>query len=274
MASPSKRRIKFTLQYDGSGFYGWQIQPGVRTVQSEFESALSRLADRPIRTLAAGRTDRGVHAIGQVVSAVVPTKWDPTSLRRSLNAILPSDVRVADTETVPDSFHARNDAVARGYVYRLGTEPAALSPFRRPWCWPVEEALDPDLLREAAALLPATRWFRRFAKAGQPQRGFECTVHHVGWTPLPAVGLEFRIVANRFLHHMVRYLVGTMVEIGSGRRPPADMAALLADADGVTTSRPAPAAGLFLAAVCYSADELRRTIQRAQREEPIHEDLP
>ncbi len=256
--APNEQRIKLTLQYDGSGFFGWQVQPGVRTVQSDLEAALSRLADRPISVVAAGRTDRGVHATGQVASALMPGTWTPESLRRSLNAILPGDVWVADAEAVAPEFHARYGAVAREYVYRVGTAPASFSPFHRRWCWPVRDRLDAGLLDAAAASILGDHSFRAFAKSGQPERGERSVVQHAQWRRWEELGVELRIRANRFLHHMVRYLVGTMVDVASGRRPLADVAALLAGQEGLETSPPAPPEGLFLARVYYSSDEIGR----------------
>lgn len=269
MPSEPPRRIRLTLQYDGSGFHGWQVQPGVRTVQGELEAALSRLADRPITTIAAGRTDAGVHATGQVASVDMPEKWTPEALERSLNAILPGDIWAADAESVAPSFHARYSAVGRGYIYRVGTTPAARSPFRRRYCWPVGEPLDAGVLDGAAAAVLGEHSFRGYAKSGQPERGYRCTLHSARWVRWPAGGLELRIVANRFLHHMVRYLVGTMVDAARGRRPAADVAGLLDESrlSELETSPPAPAEGLFLACVYYHDDELNP-------EGPDNEDLP
>jgi tRNA pseudouridine38-40 synthase len=255
---PPDRQMRLTLHYDGAQFHGWQIQPGHRTVQADLEAVLSRLADRPVRCVAAGRTDTGVHATGQVVGAVMPGRWEPEPLRRALNALLPADVWVKRVQEVPLEFHARFDAVARGYVYRLGTAPSARSPFRRRWCWGLGEPLDLARLAAAAAWLPGTHSFRAFAKAGQPERGEHCTVHLARWTEWPEIGFSFHIVANRFLHHMVRYLVGTMVDVGRGRRSPSDVPALLIGEPGLETSPPAPPQGLFLTDVYYDPPDLSR----------------
>lgn len=255
MSSEPTRRIKLTLHYDGSGFHGWQVQPDVRTVQAELEAVLSRLADRPVRTTAAGRTDTGVHATGQVIGVEMPGKWTPAALRKSLNALLPGDMWAADAESVPPTFHARYDAVARGYRYRVGTGEAAWSPFRRHWCWALSDPLDASVLREGARAILGEHSFRRFAKSGQPERGYRCTVHRAEWAEIHH-GLEFRVVANRFLHHMVRYLVGTMVDAARGRRPVSDVTAMLTDAEDadLETSPPAPPEGLFLARVYYETE--------------------
>jgi tRNA pseudouridine38-40 synthase len=253
--APEQRLVKLTLHYDGGAFQGWQVQPGARTVQSELEAALSRLTANTVTVIGAGRTDSGVHATGQVASALVPLKWTASELQRALNAVLPDEIWVDAAEDVPHSFHARYSAIARGYIYRIGLMDVARSPFRRRWCWPIADTLDRGLLGSAAALLIGERAFGSFAKAGQEARGEICVVHIARWNEWRG-GLEFRVVANRFLHHMVRYLVGTMVDVARGRRPPDDIDALLRREPAVTTSPPAPAKGLFLARVFYSPEAL------------------
>jgi tRNA pseudouridine38-40 synthase len=264
---PPERRVRLTLHYDGAAFAGWQVQPDERTVQGELEAALARLTMRPTPVMAAGRTDRGVHATGQVASAVVPLKWTPADVRRALNAVLPPDVWVVAAADAPLEFHARYDALARGYVYRVGTDAAARSPFVRRWCWPVRDALSLQMLRDAARRFVGTQSFRAFAKAGQPERGEICIVRSAEWRQWRQVGLEFRIIANRFLHHMVRYMVGTMIDVARARRPVADIDALLRSAPDLNTSPPAPPEGLYLAHVFYNQTEL-------EAEEPFDEILP
>ncbi len=251
-----RHRIRLTLHYDGAGFFGWQSQPATRTVQGELESALERLTGGDAGVLAAGRTDRGVHATGQVVGVAVPARWDAQELRRALNAVLPADVWVARAEAVPWSFHARYDAVARGYIYRVAVHETAASPFLRRWCWPLGRSLAPESLAAAAALFVGEHSFRAFAKAGQPERGERCTVLRAEWRSWRELGWELRVVANRFLHHMVRYMVGTMVDVARARRPLSDVERLLTGAPGVETSVPAPPEGLYLARVYYTRDEL------------------
>ncbi len=251
MTSPEERRLRLILHYDGSGFHGWQVQREERTVQGELEAALERLTGARRVVTAAGRTDRGVHATGQVVSVTLPPRWTDQELRRALNAVLPPDVWVASAEEVPSDFHPRYDAVSRRYLYRIGLVERACSPFHHPWCWPLADALDVGLLDDAAALLPGEHSFAAFARAGQPERGTRCTVHQAEWSPWE-LGVAFHIRANRYLHHMVRYLVGTMVDVARGRRPLADLRALLEGTDPtLETSPPAPPEGLFLAEVQY-----------------------
>ncbi len=250
MEASATTRLKLTVQYDGSAFRGWQLQPDERTVQGELEAALSRLADRPIRVLASGRTDTGVHATGQVATADMPTAWTPSKLQRALNALLPGDAWIAGVEEVSDHFHPRYDALARTYTYEVGLRPESASPFHRRWCWPLREELDRSLLEAAAAEIVGAHSFRAFSKSGQPERGERCTVSTARWEET-ALGVELSITADRYLHHMVRYLVGTMVDMARGHRPLADMARLLANDSSVTTSPPAPPQGLFLRSVRY-----------------------
>jgi tRNA pseudouridine38-40 synthase len=253
-AEADEHCIRLTLHYDGGGFAGWQVQPGERTVQGEVEAALIRLTGRDGRVIAAGRTDSGVHATGQVVGALVPVKWEPAELRRALNAVLPADVWVADARSAPRDFHARYDALARGYIYRLGTADVSRSPFARRWCWPLGQTVSIAALNDAAARFRGEHSFRAFAKTGQPERGELCTVHIAEWQPV-RVGAAFRVVANRFLHHMVRYMVGTMVDVARGRREAGDIDALLRNDPGLETSPPAPAQGLYLTRVFYEHHE-------------------
>jgi tRNA pseudouridine38-40 synthase len=254
MDEPDKHRIRLTLHYDGTGFIGWQLQPAGRTVQGEIEQVLERLFLAPTRVIGSGRTDRGVHATGQVASVDVPPGWTAMELRRALNALLPRDIWVASAETARADFHARFDAIRRSYRYRVGIAEACGSPFHSPWCWPIDTPLDLEPMQLAAAALPGEHSFRAFAKAGQEHRGDMCRVATAEWREWNELGFEFNITANRFLHHTVRYLVGTLVDIGRGRRPVDDLAAMLTPDTAMVTSPPAPARGLFLSRVEYAAD--------------------
>ncbi len=247
-------RFKLTLHYDGAAFRGWQLQPGAATVQGAVEEALSRLTGERRTVLGAGRTDTGVHATGQVASVALPPSWTAAELARALNAVLPGAIWVRDVEPVPDGFHPRYRAVSRSYEYRIGTAARAASPFHRRWCWPLCRPLDLDAANRAARLLPGEHAFRAFAKSGQPQRGHVCRVSSAGWRPWKDLGVMFEISANRFLHRMVRYLVGTMVDIARRRRGEEEMAVLLSGNSELRTSRPAPPQGLFLTRVEYAAD--------------------
>jgi tRNA pseudouridine38-40 synthase len=250
---PEEHRIRLTLHYDGGAFAGWQVQPGKRTVQSELEAALERLTTVPAHVIAAGRTDSGVHATGQVVGALVPRKWSAAELQRALNAVLPADVWVAGAREAADGFHARYDAIARGYTYRLGTASVSRSPFLNRWCWALGEALPLDVLNGAAARFIGDHSFRAFSKAGQPERGDRCRVHAAEWSEWRPHGVQLRVVANRFLRHMVRYMVGTMVDVALGRRSADEIDGMLRGSAEVT-SPPAPPEGLYLTRVLYADD--------------------
>jgi len=252
VTSGKEIRFRLDIHYDGSGFYGWQIQPERRTVQGVLQEAVERVARVSRTVTGSGRTDRGVHATGQVASVELPAKWTDETLARALNAVLPEDVWIQAARRVHRGFHPRFDAVARSYEYRVGTDAEARSPFHRRYCWPVDDALDRGLLDRAAALIPGRRSFEAFAKSGQPERGTRCRVDRAVWEPWRGPGLRFTITADRFLHHMVRYLVGTMVDVARGRRAPAEIDELLNDPDtDLWTSPPAPPQGLFLTRVEY-----------------------
>jgi tRNA pseudouridine38-40 synthase len=250
-----ERTVQLVLQYDGAGFSGWQRQPDQRTVQAVLEEALTKLCDMPVAALGAGRTDAGVHARGQAAGVRVPPKWTPAALRKSLNATLPDDVWVAAAHEMQPSFHARFSATARRYAYCIGLDEEAQSPFRRRWEWAPARVLDRAVLDSEAAALLGEHTFRAFAVCGTAPEDDQhrCVVHEARWRDRPG-GLVFTIEANRFLHHMVRFIVGTMIDAASGRRAPASIAALLAAGDNRETSAPAPAHALFLDAVRYPGD--------------------
>ena len=254
MAAPEDTRFRLTVHYDGSAFHGWQVQPDQRTVQGELEAALSRLADHPASVLGSGRTDSGVHATGQVAAVDMPTSWDSRRLRRSLNSILSDDIWIERVTAARPDFHPRYDALRRTYRYEVGVRPDAASPFHRRWCWPLSEAVDRPLLSNAAAQIIGEHSFEAFSKAGQPERGTRCEIFTATWTDTD-LGVRLTITANRYLHHMVRYLTGTMIDVARGRRPLGEMARLIANEPGLVTSPPAPAEGLFLHRVEYPGDD-------------------
>jgi tRNA pseudouridine38-40 synthase len=200
----------------------------------------------------AGRTDAGVHALGQVAAAAVAERWRPEALARSLNALLPGDVWVASARRMARGFDPRRDALERTYCYRVGTDPAARGPFRRRWEWAPPGPIDGTALRRGAAALVGTHDFRALSAVGPQRAHWRCRVSEAVWqTREDAAGWEFWITADRFLHKMVRFLVGTMLDIARGRRPPTDLVQLLASRDNRQASPPAPPHGLFLVAVRY-----------------------
>lgn len=244
--------MQLVLQYDGAAFSGWQRQPNQRTVQGVVEEALERLCAAPVVALGSGRTDAGVHARGQAVGVRVPDRWEVPKLRRALNSLLPADVWVAGATEMRAEFHARYSAVGRRYSYYVGTSDDARSPFRVRYELPFARPLDRKALDCTAAAIEGEHCFRAFAVAGTAPShdDHRCAVSTAKWTDRPG-GLVFVIEANRFLHHMVRFLVGTMLDIATNRRPLSDMARLLVASDNSDVSPPAPAHALFLDEVRY-----------------------
>lgn len=248
------RSFLVLLQFDGTEFLGWQRQATGRTVQGEVEQVLARLTGARVPTHAAGRTDAGVHALGLAVSCAMPDTWTVEALRRAMNALLPRDCWVAAVHAMRDGFHARIKADSRRYQYVVGCDEASRSPFRRKFEWALARPLDGALLEAAADVIRGTHDFSAFAARGEPKPHYRCTLSEARWEVRPGgQGFRFHVEADRFLQHMVRMLVGTMVEIAAGRRPLADMARLLAGRDNQETSAPAPPEGLYFVRAAYPA---------------------
>jgi tRNA pseudouridine38-40 synthase len=253
----TSRPFLAVVQYDGGQFLGWQRQPAGRTVQGEFEAVLARLMGEPVAATGAGRTDTGVHAVGQGVGFRGAVRWsaDVDGLRRALNALLPRDIWVERVHAMRDDFHARRSATARRYRYVIGTDDASHSPFRRPFEWALGQPLEQDLLAAAARTLTGTHDFRGLSAAGPAKPDYLCRVAFASWAPrADGTGVTFTIESDRFLHRMVRFLVGTMVDIALARRPLSDLSQLLAETDNQAASPPAPPQGLYLDAVRYPPD--------------------
>ncbi len=246
------RTFLAALHFDGSGFVGWQRQPAGRSVQVEFERVLERLFARRVVAHAAGRTDAGVHAVGLAVSFTAPASWSTPPLRRALNALLPKDCWVESVHPMVPGFHARKTALSRRYRYDIGTDDASASPFRRRFEWALARPLDTTALRAAATLLLGQHDFRAFAAKGEPKPHYLCRLSRAEWQVRPeGRGVSFHVEADRFLHHMVRMLVGTLVDVGLDRRPLSDIEALLERGDNSETSPPAPPQGLYFVGATY-----------------------
>jgi tRNA pseudouridine38-40 synthase len=246
------RYFKLTIAYDGTDFHGWQMQSNKPTIQGEIVSVLRRVTQESVFLHGAGRTDAGVHALGQVASLSLRRAIDGPSLVRSLNASLPDSVRVLAADQVPDTFHARYSARRKTYRYRLWNADV-LSPFERPYVWHVHRPLDRDAMAAAATLIEGRHDFAAFRAAGGKTLSTEREVFSsrlvAGLVPL----IVYEISGSGFLRCMVRNVVGTLVEIGRGRRPIEWMSEVIAGGDRRQAGPTAPARGLVLVSVEYDA---------------------
>jgi tRNA pseudouridine38-40 synthase len=246
------RNLKLILQYDGTNYVGWQRQGSGTSIQGLVEEALAPIAGERVTVHGAGRTDAGVHALAQVATAVFRSALDPVTLARALNAVLPAEVRVLSVEEVADDFHARFSAVGKVYEYRIVNAPIA-SPFLSRYVWHIQQPLDLDAMRTASMGLIGSHDFAAFQGAGSIVSSTDRTIRRLEWTDgggydLPLV---MRVEADGFLRHMVRNIVGTLVEVGTGRWAASEVEAILNSRDRSRAGRTAPAQGLFLVRVDY-----------------------
>lgn len=248
---PAGTRIACIVEYDGSGYNGWQSQPhpGVSTVQDCIEAALSRIADQPVRIHCAGRTDTGVHATAQVIHFDAPVARARKAWTQGVNTALPHDIRVLWADAVPEDFHARFSATARRYRYlvaNVATRPALL---RNLVTWH-RRSLDAQAMHEAAQSLLGEQDFSAFRAASCQSNTPMRNVSSVAVTRRGHF-VEIDIVANAFLHHMVRNIVGSLLAVGDGRHSQGWIAELLAARDRSAAADTAPSTGLYLTEIQY-----------------------
>jgi tRNA pseudouridine38-40 synthase len=273
---PPAHNWKITLAYDGTDFFGWQVQPDRATIQGELADAVERVTGRRVLPQGSGRTDAGVHARGQVASFALNASIPAENLRRALNRTLPESIRVLSAEPAPPEFHARHSVVAKTYEYRI-FRGAICPPWTARFAWALHTAatrgragdperwpLDLDRLQAAAQTVVGTHDFTSFAASdpdlatreaaeekSEPQReGNVRMIFASGWGEEEEL-LVYRVRGNGFLHHMVRNLVGTMVDAGRGQIEPEDVARILAARSRSAAGATAPARGLFLVSVEY-----------------------
>ena len=242
-------RLKLTVQYDGTNYSGWQVQPGERTIQGALEEAFATVERAPVRIAGAGRTDAGVHALGQVAHVDVARDHDAPTWVRAINAHLDRDIRVMAVEFVDERFHARMSAVGKTYVYRYWTGPA-VSPFEYRYVTHAPRPLDVGLVRTAAAALLGTHDFEAFTVA---DRETLTTVREIRRLDVTQNGdvLEITAEANGFLRAMVRTIAGTLLAVGEGRLGPDATSIALRERRREFAGPTAPAAGLTLVRVDY-----------------------
>jgi tRNA pseudouridine38-40 synthase len=255
--------VKLTLEYDGTRYVGWQVQPNGPSIQAEVERALATLHKAPRRVVAAGRTDAGVHALGQVASFAEASPLPITAYVQGMNALLPADVAVRAASMEPDGFDARRSARGKRYRYRILNAPTR-APLSRLSTWQIFRPLDLAAMRAAAAPLVGRHDFAAFQASDCEARH---AVREVRRLELVAGEGELAVVfeATAFVKHMVRNIVGTLVEVGLGRRSASEMPALLASGDRTRAGRTAPPQGLCLEEVFYgtpAAGSLHFTVGR------------
>ena len=241
------RGIRLLIEYDGSDFVGWQVQKHGRTVQSELANALGILLREEITPIGSGRTDAGTHALGQVAHFHTHSSAATERMLRGLNGLLPRDICIHAVDEVDLDFHARYSAKRKLYRYRIHLGKSAV---QRRYTWSLHTALDIERMQDASAHLKGTHNFSAFCKQDPVPNLFSCAIYAADWRS-EGHELIFEIEGNRFLRHMVRILVGTIVEIGSNKRPPNDLVRLLQYGRRKEAGKTAPACGLHLLKVCY-----------------------
>jgi tRNA pseudouridine38-40 synthase len=252
MPSEAKEKtFKLIVEYDGSGFHGWQRQKTDRTVQETIEKALAVMTREPVTLIGSGRTDAGVHALAQVAAFKTRSGLDAKVFFSGLNSLLPGDVVIRDCERVPDTFHARFDVTSKRYRYHLLNRPIAPA-IGRQYVWYIRKPLDTAAMARAAGTLMGTHDFKAFEATGSPRDHSVRTVTHSTVEETGGGNLIYTIEANGFLRFMVRNVVGTLVEVGLGKISAEEIGSILQSRDRSRAGATAPPQGLFLMDVSYS----------------------
>lgn len=241
------RNIKIIIEYDGTDFSGWQFQPRVRTVQGALQDAVRQITQETVVVEGAGRTDAGVHARAQVGNFKIFKSMTLADLSKGLNAVLPDDVRIVGIEEAAIDFHARFSARERRYRYTISRRPAAIG---RHQVWSYPHPLDIERMSDACRYVIGEKNFRSFCLSEAEVNHYRCDVRHAAWTADGTL-IYFDIHANRFLHTMVRCLVGTFVQIGRGKMSADELQVIIEKEDRRVAGYTAPARGLCLEAVMY-----------------------
>ncbi|MGO9453115.1 MAG: tRNA pseudouridine(38-40) synthase TruA [Candidatus Binataceae bacterium] len=242
-------RVKLTLEYDGTAYFGWQLQAGQDSIQGRIEAALAQIFGTLVRIHGSGRTDAGVHARGQVAAALLPREFDPDDLRRALNALLPADIVVLAAERASDNFDPRRDARSRVYEYRVLNRETR-SAFEHRYAWLVRDAIDLEAMRAAARAFVGEHDFAAFRTLGSEEKTTMRRVIESEWRRDGELFI-YRVEATSFLRHMVRTMVAAMLDAGRGKIGADEIRAMIASRDRASAPAPAPACGLYLIEVRY-----------------------
>ena len=242
-------RFRMLIEYDGSDFSGWQLQKNVSTIQGALEDALFKISGQTIRVHGAGRTDAGVHARGQVAHFdILKPHIETKKLRNAVNSLTPGSIIVNQLESVSEDFHSRYSAVSRRYRYYISTKPLAIG---RQYAWLFKSELDDVKIEKFCEYLKNKKDFTSFSKVTENMEHYLCDIHFSNWIRSKDDFLIFEIEANRFLHGMVRALVGTLVKVGTGKLILSDLEKIFIGKDRRLAAMAAPACGLFLEEVKY-----------------------
>lgn len=245
--------VRAVIEYDGTNFRGWQVQPNQRTVQGELEKALKTIFQKSVKLYGSGRTDAGVHAVCQVANFHPPEETALEPLRGSVNALTGDDVRVQSLRRTEPEFHARHSASSRTYRYLLGTDDRSLSPFCRKYIWNVSKPLSYKTMEAASSHFVGAKDYRHFSKHDPEREDYRSIVEHVKLMKWK-LGIVFEIRANRFLPQMARRIVGTIVAIGRGEATPETIERTFAG-EAEKRTFVAPPHGLFLSRVSFDRNE-------------------
>jgi tRNA pseudouridine38-40 synthase len=247
------RRLRLVLEYDGTLYAGWQRQPAARSVQQTVEEALSTLLNAPTQIMGAGRTDAGVHALGQTAHLSTASELPAARILTGLNALLPADIVARDVADASEGFHARRDARLRVYTYAIVNRPRP-SVLLRHYAYHVPEALDRGAMRAAAGVLVGRHDFAAFRVTGTPTATTLCTVTSLSIDEVDRGTILVTIAADRFLRQMVRLIVGALVRVGRGTLAAGAVAGLLDSRQNASAGPAAPPHGLYLMHVLYDGD--------------------
>lgn len=250
MAAISMKNFKLTIEYDGTNYSGWQRQAQEQTVQAEIERALAFMTRSTVTVIGAGRTDAGVHALGQAANFRCETRLDPEAFLKGLNSLLPGDIAIRDCQEVPEGFHARFDARSKIYHYRILNRDTRAAVGRN-YAWFIHRPLDLAAMRRATGILVGRHDFKAFESTGSPRTHTLRNVVTTDWVEGEGQRLTFQIEADGFLRGMVRNIVGTLVAVGLGKLAPGDVQAIMDARDRKRAGATAPACGLFLMEVKY-----------------------